>query len=314
MRGRWKTSSLNPAHSLTCGRAYGWTMALVAAIINVIATDSCKPFALATTETKNTATSFWTISIQIFLPGYARRVKRVKKQQILRCSEVGKMSSFYLKTFSWSQAAKSVLHKQSLGTRNNAVTGSDILQNTPLCQHFTKTPALPGIIQAPNVRWFYPKHINIENTCLESWTWHRRCLALHVPSSNSDVLVIHSDPFSRNLHLPSCCCLACCLASSASMKLRRSGSKWSLAAFTEPSSGSMSALPSTTRNETWDLNMKMRKPMTSNEKQEMALVSSSLEFLNASQTPFRKHWNGCGSCGNQTPCELDIPRLLDCWV
>ena len=103
----------------------------------------------------------------------------------------------------------------------------------------------------------------------------------------SDVLVIHSDPFSRNLHLPRCCCLACCLASSASMKLRRSGSKWSLAAFTEPSSSSMSALPSTTRNETWDLNMKMRKPMTSNEKQKMALESSSLEFLNASQTPFR---------------------------
>ena len=100
MRGAWKTSSLNQAHSLTCGRAYGCTMALVAAIINVIATDSCKPFALATTETKNTATSFWTISIQILLPGYARRVKRVKKQQILRCSEVGKMSNFYLKTFS----------------------------------------------------------------------------------------------------------------------------------------------------------------------------------------------------------------------
>ena len=91
----------------------------------------------------------------------------------------------------------------------------------------------------------------------------------------------------QNLHLPSCCCWACCLASSASMKLRRSGSKWSLAAFTERSSGSMSALPSTTRNETWDLNMKMRKPMTSNEKQEMTLVSSSFEFLNASQTPFR---------------------------
>ena len=145
-------SSLHQTQSLTCGRAYGWTIALVAAIINVIATESCKPFALATTETKNTATSLWTISIQILLPGYARRVKRVKKQQILRCSEVGRMSSFYLKTFCWSQAAKSVLQKQSLCTRNNAVTGSDILQNTPLCRHFTKTPALPGIIQASDAQ------------------------------------------------------------------------------------------------------------------------------------------------------------------
>jgi len=51
-------SSLNQAQSLTCGRAYGCTMALAAAIVNVIATESCKPFALATTETKNTATSF----------------------------------------------------------------------------------------------------------------------------------------------------------------------------------------------------------------------------------------------------------------
>ena len=139
--------------NLTCGRAYSWTMALVAAIVNVTATDSCKPFALATTETKNTATSFWTISIQIFLPGFAESVERVKKQHILRCSEVGRMSSFYLKTFSWSQAAESVLQKQSLCTRNNAVTGSDILQNTPLCQHFRQAPALPGIIQAPNVQW-----------------------------------------------------------------------------------------------------------------------------------------------------------------
>ena len=141
-------SSANPAHRLTCGRAKGCTIALVAAIVNAIATESCKPFALATTETKNTATSFWTISIQIFLPGYARSVKRVKKQQILRCLEVGKMPSFYLKTFCWSQAAKSVLQKQSLCTRNNAVTRSDILQNTPLCQHFANTPALPGSIQA----------------------------------------------------------------------------------------------------------------------------------------------------------------------
>ena len=95
----WKPSSPNPADSLTCARAKGCTMALVAAIVNVIATESCKPFALATTETKNTATSFWTISIQIFLPGYARSVKRVKKQQILRCRKLVKCQVFIWRPF-----------------------------------------------------------------------------------------------------------------------------------------------------------------------------------------------------------------------
>ena len=147
-------SSPNPAHSLTCGRAYGWTMALVAAFINVIATDSCKPFALATTETKNTATSFWTISIQILLPGYAESVERVKKQQILRCSEVGKMSSFIWRPFLEVKLQRAYFRSKVLAPEIHAVTGSDILQNTPLCQHFTNTPALPGSIQASNARWF----------------------------------------------------------------------------------------------------------------------------------------------------------------
>ena len=198
------------------------------------------------------------------------------------------MSSFYLKTFSWSQAAKSVLHKQSLGTRNNAVTGSDILQNTPLCQHFTKTPALPGIIQAPNVRWFLPqthqhwKHLSwvLDMTPKMSGV---ACPKFEFWCSCHSFGSVFKKPPSAKLLLFGLLLGILCIDETEKIRVP----KWSLAAFTEPSSGSMSALPSTTRNETWDLNMKMRKPMTSNEKQEMALVSSSLEFLNASQTPFR---------------------------
>ena len=52
----------------TCGWAYGCTSALVAAIPNESATDSWNPFALLTTETSATATSFWTISIQTCRP------------------------------------------------------------------------------------------------------------------------------------------------------------------------------------------------------------------------------------------------------
>ena len=48
---------------LACGCKKGCTMALVAAIAMVMAKDSSRESSLPTTDTKATATSFWTISM-----------------------------------------------------------------------------------------------------------------------------------------------------------------------------------------------------------------------------------------------------------